>query len=180
MLSTIKGYLYLAVGILFLVVICAVVYGLHKTYNNYQIAKELRIDTAAEKVATDVVIKQDVAVAKIDKAGDDSTAKLQDILKDATVESSERSQPAAPTNTAKVDELVVVKPIAKTATKGVRTPSSVAPASPATVAVAGHSDTTTRTIDELWNNYCTLFPRESSCDRQKDSAGGVQTGTTAR
>lgn len=176
MLKTLKGYLLLGVAGLFAVLLLALCIGLYRVHNKLEAVGNLQVDLSGEKAATVILQKQDVAVAAINKAGETSTAKLQDILRDAHQESSERSQSAAPTEDAEgTHPPTVVPPPVATKTAAVLPPK--AKAAPVSVRP---SATTTRTINELWDNYCATFPAESSCNRQADSTRGVQASTTAK
>jgi len=173
MLNALKGYILGALGLLLVSLVGVNLYGSYKVWNRLDEVANMRVEVASEKVVTDLVNKQDEAIKNINKAGEDSTARLQEILKDAQDENTERSQPAAPAHVTQV----AVAPPAPVVAK--------APAPPATQAKAealpkGPSATTTRTLDELWDNYCTTFPTESSCDRQTATTGSVRPSTATR
>lgn len=169
MLNAIKGYLgVLTIGAL-LTLLSMNLYGTYKVHCTLKEVAALRLDTAVENVATKIVIRQDEALAKINKASFDSTAKLQDILEDAQKENTERGQQSSPPLTP-----TIPRPIKAPAPTPKQDPRPVEKPKATQVVVAGHSATTTRVIDELWDNYCRQFPTERSCDRQEDSKGTVQ------
>lgn len=176
MLRTLKGYLLLGVAGLFVVLLLALCIGLYRVHNKLEAVGNLQVDLSGEKAATVILQKQDVALAAINKAGETSTAKLQDILRDAHQESSERSQPAAPTEDAEgIHPPSVIPP-----TMAPKTAKVVPPKANPTPIGIHPSATTTRTINELWDNYCATFPAEGSCNRQTDSTRGVSAGTTPK
>lgn len=173
MLNALKGYILGALGLLLVTLVVVNLYGSYKVWNRLDEVANMRVEVAGEKVVAQLSNKQDEAIKKINQAGEDSTARLQEILKDAQDENTERSQPAAP---AHVTQVAVAAP-ASVAVKVTAPPATQAKVE---VVPKGPSVTTTRTIDELWDNYCTTFPAESSCDRQKTAAGSVRPSTATR
>jgi len=169
MLNTIKGYLgVLTIGALFTLLSMSL-YGTYKVHKTLQEVAALKVDMAVENVATKIVVKQDEALAKINRASFDSTAKLQDILKDAQKENTERGQQSSPPIAPPLP-----LPVKDQAPAPKQTPRPVEKPKAAQAVAVAHSATTTRVIDELWDNYCRQFPAERSCDRQTDSTGTVQ------
>lgn len=170
MLNAIKGYLgVLTIGAL-LTLLSMSLYGTYKVHCTLKEVAALKLDTAVENVATKIVVKQDEALARIDKASFDSTAKLQDILEDAQKENTERGQQSSPPLASPLPQSIKTQAPAPR-----QTPRPVEKPKATQVVVAGHSTTAARVIDELWDNYCRQFPAERSCDRQEDSKGAVQT-----
>jgi hypothetical protein len=173
MLDKLKSYLLLGCGLLLISLIVVNLYGVRKVWNRLDEVANMRVEVAGEKVVAQLADKQKEAITKINQAGEDSTARLQEILSDAQNENTERSQPAPSTNVIQVVNVPSAPVVAKATPRP--TPQAKVEAVP-----KGPSATTTRTIDELWNNYCTTFPTESSCDRQTATTRGVSPSTATR
>lgn len=160
MLSTIKGYL---LGGLVLVVVLSSVgnlIGLYKVHDKLTAAENLRVEAAQEKTFQEVNGALENAIKEIDERTDRSKETLEVILNDARKEGASQARP--------VPTIVRIEsqPTAQAATTNVGSNKS------------GPSGTTLRTIDSLWDNYCTTFPNAGDCKGRTTGQEAVRSSST--